>query len=198
MKEVIDARGLACPQPVILTRDKMKVCGEIEVIVDNDAAFENIKRLAASSGFCLTHEKKGDVYRIFLVQGEAVKDLSPGDGFIPSCSSPETVIIISSDAMGSGDDDLGRILMKAFLNTLTKIENRPSKVIFYNTGVRLAAKGSGSDDDLALLAENGVELLICGTCADYFNIKDNIKAGTISNMFDILNTMSNAGRLVRP
>jgi len=198
MKEVIDARGLACPQPVILTKNKMKEFAEIEVIVDNETAYENICRLAASSGFTLTYNKSDDVYHIFLVRSETIKNNLSDSEFTPVCSKTETIVVISSDTMGSGDDDLGRILMKAFLNTLTKIENRPSKVIFYNAGVKLVAEGSGSEDDLAYLADNGVELLICGTCVNYYNIKDNIKIGIISNMFDILNTMSNAGRIVKP
>lgn len=198
MKEVIDARGLACPQPVILTKNKMKEFTEIEVIVDNETAFENISRLAASSGYTITSDKRDGVYYILLVRNEAKKNNLSDSEFIPSCSNTETVVVISSDAMGSGDDELGIILMKAFLNTLAKIEKRPSKVILYNAGVKLVAEGSGSEDDLAYLADNGVELLICGTCVNYYNIKDSIKIGTISNMFDILNTMSNAGRIIKP
>ncbi len=198
MKEIIDARGLACPQPVVLTRNKMKDASEIEVIVDNDTAFENIGRLAASAGYSLTYEKKEDNYHICLTRGESTESLPKPEEFIPSCSTGGTVVVIPSDTMGNGDDELGRILMKAFLNTLTKIETLPSKVVFYNTGVRVAAEGSGSDDDIAFLESKGVELLICGTCVNYFELKERIKSGTISNMFDILTSLNNAAKVIRP
>jgi len=198
MKEVVDARGLACPQPVILTRNKMKDFSEIEVIVDNETAFENVSRLAVSSGYNMTHEKGDGFFRLFLVKGEMSESSLSAEEFTPSCDSTETVVVISSDTMGSGDDELGRILMKAYIHTLAENESIPSKVIFYNSGVRLTAEGSGSDDDVAVLAKRGAELLICGTCVNFFNIKEQVKTGTISNMFDILNTMNSAGRLVRP
>lgn len=198
MKEIIDARGLACPQPVVLTRNKMKDASEIEVIVDNDTAFENIGRLAASAGYSLSYEQKDGNYHIYLTRGESAESFSGAEDFTPSCSTGNTVVVISSDTMGSGDDELGRILMKAFLNTLTKTDTIPSKIVFYNTGVRIAAEGSGSDDDLAFLAGKGVELLICGTCVNYFELKEKIKTGTISNMFDILTSLNNAGKVIRP
>lgn len=198
MREIIDARGLACPQPVVLVKNKMKNSAEIEVLVDNDAAFENIRRLASASGYSLKHEKSGGDYHIYLIKKEGEQNLSVFDESIPSCSGTDTVVVISSDVMGSGDDDLGRLLLKAFINTLTKTDMLPSRILFYNSGVKIAAAGSGSDDDLEFLFNNGVELLICGTCVNYFELQGKIKTGIISNMFDIVNILNNAGRIVRP
>jgi selenium metabolism protein YedF len=197
MKCNIDATGLSCPQPVVLTKNKMKECDEIEITVDNETARENIKRLAENSGWSFNAAASGSNYIITLT-GENVQTSSAASDFIPSCAGEKTVIAFSSDKMGKGDDGLGSILMKAFINTITTLDSIPSALVFYNSGVLLAAEGSGVTDDLQSLNEKGVKLLICGTCVNYFEIKDNIKTGTISNMFDILNTMNNASKVINP
>ncbi len=197
MKCDIDARGLACPQPVMLTKNKMKGCSEIEILVDNETALENIKRLADSSGWLFENTPSGDNYKIFLKSSDTQTTDVP-QNFITSCSIGETVVVFSSDKMGKGDDDLGAILMKAFIHTLTSVEPIPSKLLFYNSGVILTADGSGVVDDLQVLNEKGVEILICGTCVNYYNIGDKIKTGTISNMLDILDSMNKAGRTINP
>ena len=197
MKYEIDARGLACPQPVVLVKNKMKECNEIEIIVDNETAVENIKRLALSSGWSFENIPSGNTFKIILIAGtsqtsgtaQEIKTTYSGEG---------TVVAFSSDKMGKGDDELGAILMKAFVHTLATNDTAPSKVICYNSGVLLTAEGSGVDDDLQLLHSKGVEILICGTCVNYFKIGEKIKTGTISNMFDILNTMNNAARVINP
>ncbi|HQP49647.1 MAG TPA: sulfurtransferase-like selenium metabolism protein YedF, partial [Spirochaetota bacterium] len=108
------------------------------------------------------------------------------------------VFVIAANTMGKGDDELGEVLMKAFIHTIFDLDYTPDTLIFYNTGVRLAAKGSDVLDDLQKLEEQGVEILVCGTCANFFNIKEDICVGIISNMYDIAGTMSRAGRIVMP
>ena len=100
--------------------------------------------------------------------------------------------------MGKGNDELGGILTRTFIHTLCEQKTRPDKIIFYNTGVKLAARGSEVVDDLRRLEADGAELLICGTCAKYFNMTENLGAGKISNMHDISEAMCNAGRLITP
>lgn len=197
MKCKIDAKGLSCPQPVVLTKNKMKECNEIEITVDNETALENIKRLAEHSGWSFETAVSGNNYIITLT-GENVKTSVAASEFMPSCAGQGTVMAFSSDKMGKGDDDLGSILMKAFINTITTLDSIPSALVFYNTGVYLAVEGSGVTDDLQSLNDKGVRLLICGTCVNYFNLKDKVKIGTISNMFDILNTMNNASKVINP
>jgi selenium metabolism protein YedF len=100
--------------------------------------------------------------------------------------------------MGKGNDELGTVLMKSFIHTLTESEKLPATMIFYNTGVKLAVKGSDVIDDLKKLEEKGIEILVCGTCANFFKIKDDIAAGVISNMYDIAGRMMSSGRLLMP
>jgi len=197
MKHKIDARGLACPEPVVRTKTKMKEFPEIEIIVDNETALENIKRLASSSGWIFTYTSSENNFIINIASDNAqISDKQ--SGFSDSDSSKSSTIVFSSNKMGSGDDELGIILMKAFIHTILSLETTPSKLIFYNSGVLLAAEGSGVIDDLQALQEKGVELLICGTCVNFYNIGEKIKAGILSNMFDILDTMNKSSRLINP
>jgi len=197
LKQKIDARGLACPQPVVLTKNKMKECGYIEILVDNETACENIKRLAASSGWTFSDSKSNDSFLIILKSDESqISEIDDKISF--QGISDKTIVVFSSDKMGKGDDELGATLMKAFVHTLSSLEPAPSKIVFYNSGIKLAITGSGVIDDLQVMQEKGVELLICGTCANYFNAGDKIQVGIISNMFDILNTMNSATRTINP
>ena len=192
MTREIDARGLSCPQPVILTKKALEDHGEIVVIVDNETAQENVKRMAQSQGCDVKIEKRdGD---IFLT-------ISRGC----SCEIPEAagttqgplVIVIGSDTMGRGDDELGSVLMKSFIHTLLETSPQPESIIFFNTGVKLTIQGSEVLEDLRALSERGVKILVCGTCLGFFEIKDRLAAGTVSNMYDITETMTGAGRLVQ-
>ncbi len=108
------------------------------------------------------------------------------------------VVVFSSDKMGRGEDELGDVLIRAFIHTLCEQGARPDKIIFYNTGVKLAAKDSAVVEDLKQLADSGVELLVCGTCVNYFKLSGQIGAGTVSNMYVIAETMCSAGRVVMP
>ncbi|MBE0479955.1 MAG: sulfurtransferase-like selenium metabolism protein YedF [Dehalococcoidia bacterium] len=107
------------------------------------------------------------------------------------------VVLVSSDRLGTGDRRLGRILMKSFLNTVWDTENRPERIIFLNSAVRLTTEGSDVLDALALLERDGVELLSCGTCLEYYGIKDRLKAGRVTNMREIADTLFTASRVIR-
>ncbi len=197
MKHKIDARGLACPEPVVQTKNKMKEFSQIEITVDNETALENIKRLAANSGWTFQHTVSGDNFIITIKSDKAQSSDADQKISIPY-DSEGSVIVFSSNKMGSGDDDLGAILMKAFIHTILSLETTPSKLIFYNSGVLLTAEGSGVIDDLEALLEKGVEILICGTCVNFYNIGDKVKTGVLSNMYDILYTMNKASRIINP
>ena len=192
MTREIDARGLSCPQPVILTKKALQDHSEIVVIVDNETAQENVKRMAQSQGCEVTIERReGDIHLM----------ISKGC----SCEIPEAagttqgplVIVIGSDTMGRGDDELGSVLMKSFIHTLLETSPQAGSLIFFNTGVKLTIQGSEVLEDLRALSERGVKILVCGTCLGFFEIKDRLAAGTVSNMYDITETMTGAGRLVQ-
>jgi selenium metabolism protein YedF len=205
MSEIINARGLACPQPVILTKKALETNDKITVLVDNTTAVENIKRLATSVGCSLdVVTEEGGAFRIELLKKPGASlEIAVQPEYLPcdindKPAAGPTVFVISSDTMGRGNEDLGRILMKAFIHTAIDLDSPPHVMIFYNTGVRLAAEGSDVLDDLKNLEEKGVKILVCGTCVNFFELTGKVSAGIVSNMYDIAGTMSSAGRIVQP
>ena len=199
MNETIDARGLACPQPVVLAKKSLETSDTVIVIVDNETARENVKRLGEKVGCAVSIEdREKGTFTLTLSRNDTAR--STGEittGPTSSVTGPN-VFVISANTMGGGDDELGELLMKAFIHTIFDLDYLPDTLIFYNTGVKLAVKDSDVLDDLKQLENDGVEILVCGTCANFFNIKDDIAAGIVSNMYDIAGTMSRAGRIVTP
>jgi selenium metabolism protein YedF len=200
--KTVDARGLACPQPVVLAKQAIETNEKVKVIVDNETALENVKRLGTKLGCNVKVEKnKDNAYEIKLKRKADTAGIK--DDFAPSCSttpaaSGPLVLVISSDKMGRGNDELGYVLIRAFLHTVVEKKEKPDVMIFYNTGVKLTVQGSEVLDDLKQLESEGVQMLVCGTCLNYFEIKDKLAAGNVSNMYDILDIMSRAGRLLAP
>ncbi|MBN1628861.1 MAG: sulfurtransferase-like selenium metabolism protein YedF [Thermoleophilia bacterium] len=108
----------------------------------------------------------------------------------------QIVLAISSDEMGRGDDELGQVLLRSHLHTLSEVTPRPDVLVFFNSGVKLAVEGSPALDDLKALAEQGVQILLCGTCLSHFDLKEKVAVGEISNMYTITETMLRADRVV--
>lgn len=199
MKKTLDARGLNCPQPVILTKKALEENASIVVIVDNKTALENVRRLGAKLGCSVEIENTGEnEFHIHLTRSSIDPAAVQDSAASCSSSSGNLVAVISSETMGSGDDELGKILMKAFIHTLLQAEELPEKILFYNAGVKLAALDSEVLDDLKNLTDAGVEILLCGTCVNFFNLSEKIGAGRLTNMFEILSVMSTASRLIMP
>ncbi len=189
MKEV-DVRGLACPQPVILTKKAIEAGAEqIEVLVSGDVARDNVRRMAEKLGCSVSYEKKEGYWRLNIKSGSKVckKVVEKGKS---------TVIFINSSRIRKGSDELGEVLMKAFFNTLSQSEPWFDKVVFMNGGVELVAEGSPVLDALRCLLDKGVQILACGTCLDYFGLKEKIAVGTISNMYDIVDAFNEAAKVV--
>jgi selenium metabolism protein YedF len=193
MKE-IDCRGMACPQPVVTVK---KALDESEgkafiLIVDNLAARDNVERFAQSQGAMVDVQKKGeDCY--LHIQKKSACDLQG------SLHKAEKVVVyINSNLLGVGEEALGAILMRSFLKTLLDLKPIPSKLIFINSGVRLTSEGSEVLETLKTLLEKGVEMLSCGTCLDFYGLKEKLKVGIISNMYDIAQYLLEADRLIRP
>lgn len=198
MKKEIDARGLACPEPVIRTRAEMKLSNEIEVLVDNRTAVENLTRLAVHHGWSVSNEELQGYFIIRMKGNSITAAEGAGDALVSCRPRGSFITVISSNEMGSGDSALGSILMKAFIHTLASSDVAPAKILFYNSGVMLAAAGSDVLDDLAVLEQKGSELLVCGTCLNFYKLTEHLKAGKVSNMYDILESMKNAEVVVRP
>lgn len=200
--KLVNATGLACPQPVVLAKRAIESHEQVMVIVDNDTAMENVQRLGTKLGCDVKTEKKDDcTYKIQLTRKTgaflAKEEFVPSCNAMPAVSGP-FVIVISEDKMGRGNDELGSVLIRAFLHTICLEKAKPDVMIFYNTGVKLTIQGSEVQDDLKELAAAGVEILVCGTCLNYFEIKDQLGVGVVSNMYNIAGTMSRASRIISP
>ncbi len=193
----IDCRGLTCPQPVVTTKqalDQLKD-SELVVIVDNPSSSENVERFARSQGCSVEVERKGHDFYVRIEKGIAEDEQKkPQD----QSRNRTVVVYINSDLLGVGDEALGSFLMKAFLKTLLDLEKKPDRLILINSGVRLASEGSQVLDTLKSLSEKGVKIVSCGTCLDFYKLKEKMSVGTISNMYDIIQSMLEADRLIRP
>lgn len=196
MTEVIDARGLACPQPVIQTRKAMQQVDQLVTLVDNETSVTNVSRMASRSGWQVNVVPQGDEFRIELAKGQDRAQPEPLPVGKAEVATGPTILVISSDTLGRGDAELGNILIRAFFHSLGEVEPLPQTIIFFNAGVKLACEGSPVLDDLQALEDNGIEMLACGTCLDYFELKDKLVAGQVSNMYDIAESMLTAGKVV--
>jgi selenium metabolism protein YedF len=196
MATIVDARGLACPQPVIRTRKAMRRADQVVTLVDNDIALTNVSGMAERAGWRVHVVPQGDEYRIELDRGEALSEPEPLPVGRADVSGDPLVLVVSSDKMGRGEAELGQILIRSFFHTLGEVEPRPQTILFFNTGVKLACEGSPVLEDLTALEAAGVELLACGTCLGYFELKGELAVGRISNMYDLAETMLRAGKVV--
>jgi len=195
--KTVDCRGLSCPQPVIETKkilESMKE-GIIEVIVDNVAARENVSRFANSQGCKVESMEKGGNFHLKITKGDVKKDAEHSEE--PGLRK-QAILLITADQIGQGSEELGRVLMKAFINTLIETTPRPETIIFMNSGVKLAIEGSPVLESLDKLEKTGVSLLVCGTCLNYFEVKDKLKAGKVSNMYEIAEKMLSAEKIIAP
>ncbi len=192
MKKEIDARGLACPQPVLMTKKAIEEGVDCVVIVDNEAARDNVCRMAKSQGCKADVEAREDDFCISITQGNNREEEKTA-----VTSTGPLVVVLPYNRMGHGDDTLGDILIRGFFHTLGEISPRPDVLIFFNSGVKLTTEGSEVLKDIQTLEDSGISILVCGTCLDFFGLKEKIRAGIISNMYDIAETMLSAGKVVR-
>jgi len=192
MKKVVDARGLSCPQPVILTKKALDSVDvkEVITIVDNKTAVENVFKLARSMKLESNIDERDDGTYIDILKSiqpiEEEKQVSQGN----------TIILIGSNLMGQGDPKLGAILMKSFMYTLTQMEGEVSAIIFINSGVMLSTEGSELIDHLKAIEDSGVEVLSCGTCLDFYHLTDKLKAGSVTNMFTIAEKLLHSSKVI--
>lgn len=181
----IDARGLSCPKPVVKTKNALEDNDEVEVLVDNEVAAQNVKKLGIKLGGKVTLIKeKEDLYKLVIndIKKSSQKDKKDDD---------KKVVFIKSNLLGKGDKELGDILIRGFINTLNQIDPLPKKIIFMNSGVKLSCNNEEVIKHLKQLEKNGVEILSCGTCLDFYGLKDELKVGQISNMYEIVDSLNN-------
>lgn len=195
MSTNIDARGLACPQPVIATKKALEgiIDGVVTILLDNLISKENVVKFATANGCGVSIiDQDGD----FLVK--ISKGLpTPGQTVISkSAGSGDTVYAITQDTLGNGKVELGEVLMKGFIYTLLEIKPLPKAILFMNGGILLTIEGSPVLENLQKLSQTGVEILSCGTCLDYFEVKDKLAIGGVTNMYTIVEMMSAASKVI--
>lgn len=191
----VNAMGDVCPTPVIKTKkalDGLKKADTIEVLVDNETAFENVKKFGIEAGGKVTGVVLGDKeYKIMIDMESLDKEAAAAD-------NKDTIVVIDSETMGYGNPELGKVLIKGFIYALSQLDNLPDKIIFYNGGATLTCEGSDSLEDLHFMEENGVDIMTCGTCLDYYKIKDKLSVGIVTNMYTIVEAMDNADKIIKP
>ena len=200
--KIVDAVGQACPMPVVLAIQALKEldgAGTLEVHVDNEIAIQNLTRMAASRNLTAVAQKIDEKH--FVVRMDAAGASAPAEDPAPACIPDlrqRTVVAIGSASMGQGSDELGAILMKGFLYALTQQERLPDTILFYNGGATIPVEGSVSLEDLRTLEAMGVEILTCGTCLNYHGLTDKLAVGSVTNMYDIVEKLTKAGKVIRP
>ncbi|SUY47905.1 SirA-like protein [Clostridium putrefaciens] len=191
MIHTIDCKGLKCPQPVINTKryfDSIKE-GKALIIVDNEVAKNNICKFAQSNGYKYEVIDSEGLFSISITKEEC------------NCEIMEfhkrLVIVVGTDKLGEGDEVLGANLMKSYMYALSESDDMPSDIIFLNSGVKLTTKDSSVIDSLDELKSKGVNITSCGTCLDFYNLKDHLLIGDISNMYTIVETMNKADNTIK-
>ena len=199
----VDARGEACPIPVVRTKQALQELqgpGTVETLVDNEIAVQNLTKMADQKGFKVTSQKESeDCYRVLMTVEDQDSNENPEKCRCqPLPEQRRIVAVVSADHMGEGNDELGRALIKGFLFAMTMQEELPSTILFYNGGAHLTCQGSDSLEDLKSLQERGVEILTCGTCLDFYGLKDQLAVGSVTNMYDIVERQMKADLVIRP
>lgn len=195
MSTNIDARGLACPGPVIAIKKALDAMstGVVTILLDNKIAKENVTKFATAHGCGVSiAEQEGD-FLLTICKGEVL----PKVAVTPEqMTTSDTVYMFTQDTLGHGNRELGAVLMKGFMYTLLETVPRPKTLLFMNSGVLLTIEGSPVMEHLVKLAKGGVEILSCGTCLDYFEVKDKLATGGITNMYTIVEIMTASTKVI--
>ena len=200
----VNAIGDACPIPVVKTLNALKELkgpDVIETLVDNEIAVQNLTRMAAQKGCAVKSEKLGDKeFKVTITVGEVLSAAGEEEVscILPRTGKKNTVVVISSKAMGHGGDELGTALMKGFIYALSQQEQLPSTILFYNGGASITCEGSVSVEDLKSMEAQGVEILTCGTCLNFYGLTEKLAVGSVTNMYTIVEKMNGADLIIKP
>lgn len=203
--KIVDAQGQPCPRPLILTKKALANIADnetLEVLMDNEISVKNVTRFLTDNGFSPVVRTEGKVFHLFVNKTGSISQNAPVSEYCDVCTpapkSTDYVISIQRDTFGDGAEELGKMLLKAFINTLPEASYLPKTIIFINSGILLVTKYSPVIDALTKLQEQGVNILVCGTCVDYYDQNNNIAVGEISNMYVIIEHLSSASKVIYP
>ena len=201
---IVNAIGEQCPIPVVKATRALRGMtepGQLEIRVDNEIAVQNLTRMAA--GHKLTvHAKKisEKEFSVTMEVNDPIGD-APVEEEVLICvpdQRSDLVVAVDTDIMGRGDEELGRTLMKGFLFAVGQLPQLPATMLFYNGGAKLTTEGSDSLVDLKNMEAQGVEILTCGTCLNYYGLTDKLAVGGVSNMYTIVEKLAGAGKVIKP
>lgn len=191
----IDCRGQACPAPVIATKQALEASPEgIIVLLDDGAPRENVARFARNRGYQVSENATADGWSLSIGTAGAS---APEPAAQLATATGERILLITSERLGDGADNLGRLLMRTFLHTLLETDERPARILLLNSGVLLAVKGSDSLEALEALEQLGVEVAACGVCLDFYDKKEQLAVGRVTNMFSVAEQLLAAGSVIR-
>ena len=196
MKE-IDARGLACPAPVLQTKAAIDQENPetVQVVVDNMASQQNVQRFLESQGYRTELKQDGEDYLVVGTsdgQPRAQKQKK-----VETAEDAEKIMVMcATDRMGFGDDELGLKLMVNYIRTLKEMGPNLWRLVFVNNGVKLCIEGSEVLEDLKAYEKDGLTILVCGTCLDHFNLLESKQVGVTTNMLDIVTAMQLADKVI--
>ena len=203
MEKIIDCTGMACPLPVVNAKkaaEELSPGDVLTVLVDNEIAVQNLTRFGEHKGFAVAAEKKADKeYAVTMnISGQAAEVTEAEIVCAVDSRRKGMLVVLSGNVMGTGDAKLGTSLMKAFVFALTKQDQLPDTILCYNTGAYLTCEGADTLEDLKLMESEGVTILTCGTCLDFYGLKEKLAVGGITNMYDIVERMENAAQIIKP
>jgi selenium metabolism protein YedF len=194
----LDVRGLTCPEPVLRTRKALDSidCGAVNVLTDDAACRDNLIRFAQNAGYSVDSTTREDGTHLVRIEKSVparneeprTKNQKPNDA--------GTIVFITSDRIGHGADELGQLLMGLFLRTLSEMPTRPARLILANAGVKLAVESSTVLDHLHNIERSGVKIGVCGTCLDYYGLKDKIRAGAVANLYEVTEQLLGASKVI--
>ncbi|MBN9647066.1 MAG: sulfurtransferase-like selenium metabolism protein YedF [Terrisporobacter othiniensis] len=198
----VNAIGENCPIPVVKAKkaiDALTESAVVEISVDNEIAVQNVTKMVSQKNLESTYEKVSENHFVIKVQcGEVVENKITEEVVCTVEKEEKMVVVLSSDKMGEGDEELGKVLIKGFVYAITQLDKYPKAVLLYNSGVKLSAEGSDSIADLKILEEHGVEILNCGTCLNFYNLQDKLQVGKVTNMYSIVEELAGATNIIRP
>lgn len=204
MEKIIDCRGQAYPLPVVNAKkaaEELNSGDVLTVLVDNEIAVQNLTRFAEHKGFSVSAEKKSkNEYAVTMnISGGTAEAAQEEEvACVMDSRRKGMLVVLSGNVMGTGDAKLGTSLMKAFVFALTKQDQLPDTILCYNTGAYLTCEGADTLEDLKLLESEGVTILTCGTCLDFYSLKEKLAVGGVTNMYDIVERMENAAQIIKP
>jgi selenium metabolism protein YedF len=205
--KTVDTRGLTCPAPLIRTRQGLNEAAPdepVQILIDNPTSLSNVKRYLTDNKLEFTVREEGALATVTVSRGTAAEvsaneaEYCTADTGPSPAGSRRTVVAITSDRMGSGDDELGLKLMISFFRTLVMLEPAPSAVVFYNSGVKMALDDSPVLGHISELADRGTAIYLCTTCINHFGIRDRLPVGSFSDMYQIMNVLKDADHIIRP